>query len=331
MSWLKWLGVAMIASEVAWWRCCSRNCAARGSPTTTARCCSISGTGRRSPVPVELVEAFFIGQGPLMLPGAPQHDVERESGGPHFAARSELCRARSEAGARRWCDSYVTIRGTWCEPLNGELVRRLNRRLREVYRRAGELNNGRKLIGVATCCYAITSISIPIGRGLLVSVRNADEARIALAGGADVIDVKEPIADRWGRPTRTVADVVAAVGERAPISMAVGELLEGRHQRDLNAGHRVRQDRSRRLPGRNRLAPTLADVDRRLPRQLGPSPSSMPIGISRLLRRPMQVLAEAMAVGCPAISDRHLGQIRRHVVRSLAGRKKLRNSAATCA
>jgi hypothetical protein len=31
-----------------------------------------------------------------------------------------------------WCDSYVTIRGTWCEPLNGELIRRLNRRLREV-------------------------------------------------------------------------------------------------------------------------------------------------------------------------------------------------------
>jgi hypothetical protein len=26
----------------------------------------------------------------------------------------------------------VTIRGTWCEPLNNDLVRRLNRRLKEV-------------------------------------------------------------------------------------------------------------------------------------------------------------------------------------------------------
>jgi hypothetical protein len=32
----------------------------------------------------------------------------------------------------RWCDGYVTIRGTWCEPLNSELIRRINRRLKEV-------------------------------------------------------------------------------------------------------------------------------------------------------------------------------------------------------
>jgi len=31
-----------------------------------------------------------------------------------------------------WCDGYVTIRGTWCEPLNIEVVNRLNRRLAEV-------------------------------------------------------------------------------------------------------------------------------------------------------------------------------------------------------
>lgn len=84
------------------------------------------------PVPVELVEAFFIGQGPLMLPGAPQHDVsinlvarisQRD---PSYAQRE----VKLALGA--WCDSYVTIRGTWCEPLDGEVVRRLNRRLREV-------------------------------------------------------------------------------------------------------------------------------------------------------------------------------------------------------
>ena len=31
-----------------------------------------------------------------------------------------------------WCDGYVTIRGAWCEPLNGELIRKLNRRLKEI-------------------------------------------------------------------------------------------------------------------------------------------------------------------------------------------------------
>ncbi len=89
-------------------------------------------TGPPLAVPVELVEAFFIGQGPVMIPGAPQHDVsvnlvarisQRD---PGYAQRE----VKQALGA--WCDSYVTIRGTWCEPLNGELIRRLNLRLREV-------------------------------------------------------------------------------------------------------------------------------------------------------------------------------------------------------
>jgi hypothetical protein len=83
-------------------------------------------------VPVELVEAFFLGQGPLMLPAAPQRDatvnlVARISQrDPSYAERE----VKQALGA--WSESYVTIRGTWCEPLNGELIRRLNHRLREV-------------------------------------------------------------------------------------------------------------------------------------------------------------------------------------------------------
>ena len=37
--------------------------------------------------------------------------------------------------------------------------------------------------------------------GLLVSVRSAAEAATALAGGADLIDVKEPSRGPLGRPT----------------------------------------------------------------------------------------------------------------------------------
>ncbi len=61
--------------------------------------------------------------------------------------------------------------------------------------------------------------------GLLVSVRDADEAEAALAGGADLIDVKEPARGPLGRAdTAAVIAVVRAVGGRVPVSAALGEL-----------------------------------------------------------------------------------------------------------
>jgi hypothetical protein len=35
----------------------------------------------------------------------------------------------------KWCGSYITIRGTWCERLSVELVQRLNVRLAEMHAR----------------------------------------------------------------------------------------------------------------------------------------------------------------------------------------------------
>ena len=62
---------------------------------------------------------------------------------------------------------------------------------------------------------------------LLISVRNAPEARIALAGGAQVIDVKEPHRGSLGRAELSVInEVCAAVENRAWVSVALGELLE---------------------------------------------------------------------------------------------------------
>jgi (5-formylfuran-3-yl)methyl phosphate synthase len=65
---------------------------------------------------------------------------------------------------------------------------------------------------------------------LLVSVVSAAEARAALAGGADIIDVKDPREGALGAPSpRTLAEVVAAVDGAAPVSVALGDLPDLPH------------------------------------------------------------------------------------------------------
>ena len=61
--------------------------------------------------------------------------------------------------------------------------------------------------------------------GLLVSVRDEAEANAALAGGAAIIDVKEPGHGSLGRaPVAVAAAVARAVGDRRPWTLACGEL-----------------------------------------------------------------------------------------------------------
>jgi (5-formylfuran-3-yl)methyl phosphate synthase len=68
---------------------------------------------------------------------------------------------------------------------------------------------------------------LPRRTGLLVSVRNEIEAKIASECGVDIIDVKEPNAGSLGRASsETWHTVSAAVGSRTPISIALGELLD---------------------------------------------------------------------------------------------------------
>ncbi|MFN8202376.1 MAG: (5-formylfuran-3-yl)methyl phosphate synthase [Solirubrobacteraceae bacterium] len=60
---------------------------------------------------------------------------------------------------------------------------------------------------------------------LLVSVVDAREARTALAGGADIVDVKNPSEGSLGAPVpRTIADVRAAVPAAIPVSVALGDM-----------------------------------------------------------------------------------------------------------
>jgi len=71
---------------------------------------------------------------------------------------------------------------------------------------------------------------------LLVSVVSAQEARAALAGGADIIDVKDPAQGPLGAPSpRVLSEVVAEVGADTPVSVALGDLPNLPHTAALAA------------------------------------------------------------------------------------------------
>lgn len=83
-------------------------------------------------VPLEYVEGFLMGQGASFLrpgePGASQVStvvIRLADRATEFAQRD----VKPALGS--WCNHYVTIRGTWCEPLSLALVNRLNARLAE--------------------------------------------------------------------------------------------------------------------------------------------------------------------------------------------------------
>lgn len=86
-------------------------------------------------VPIEHVECFWIGQAPALLPGKSHRHVDAASLVVRIAESAADWHQRDvkpQLGA--WCGGYITIRGTWCEPLSVPLVNRLNERLAEVTR-----------------------------------------------------------------------------------------------------------------------------------------------------------------------------------------------------
>lgn len=62
---------------------------------------------------------------------------------------------------------------------------------------------------------------------MLASVTGAREAEIALAGGADIIDLKDPRAGALGAlAAEAVREAVAAIAGRRPVSAVTGDLIE---------------------------------------------------------------------------------------------------------
>lgn len=62
---------------------------------------------------------------------------------------------------------------------------------------------------------------------LLVSVRNAQEAKLALAGGADIIDIKEPAHGPLGQADPAIwLAIEKVIAHQATLSIALGELVD---------------------------------------------------------------------------------------------------------
>jgi hypothetical protein len=96
-------------------------------------------SGRPIAVPVEIVESFFAGQSPAHLPA-----IKNQPQTVNLIARlsqrhKEWAQQAVKPALGQWCDGYVTIRGTWCEPLDSDVIRRLNRRLKEVKEEARQV------------------------------------------------------------------------------------------------------------------------------------------------------------------------------------------------
>jgi len=71
---------------------------------------------------------------------------------------------------------------------------------------------------------------------LLVSVVSASEAERAVAGGADIVDVKDPGEGALGAPApRVLSEVVRVVAGAVPISVALGDLPDLPHTAALAA------------------------------------------------------------------------------------------------
>ena len=83
-------------------------------------------------VPIEIVEVFFLGQGPGGLPKLKGREPETQNVIIRLAeSASEWKHREVKPALGHWCEGYITIRGGWCEPITPEVMKRLNRRLAE--------------------------------------------------------------------------------------------------------------------------------------------------------------------------------------------------------
>lgn len=98
-------------------------------------------------VPIDIVEVFFLGQGPSELPKIKGREPETQNVIIRLAESATEWKHRDMKPAiGMWCEGYITIRGSWCEPITPEIMRQLNHRLIEIQR---ERKAARQVTGAA--------------------------------------------------------------------------------------------------------------------------------------------------------------------------------------
>ena len=91
--------------------------------------------GKAARVPIDIVEVFFPGQGPSELPKLKGREPETQNVIIRLAeSATEWKHREMKAAIGMWCEGYITIRGSWCEPITPEVLRQLNHRLVEIQR-----------------------------------------------------------------------------------------------------------------------------------------------------------------------------------------------------
>jgi uncharacterized protein (UPF0264 family) len=139
---------------------------------------------------------------------------------------------------------------------------------------------------------------------LLISVRNASEARDAITGNADLIDVKEPAYGSLGQAdVATIAEIAAVVGASRPVSAAMGELVNSLPGSVPESLRYVKWGLSGCANQKHwwlRLAEHASAIRRA-------SPDCQPVGVAYADHAlagapgPTEVLARCASIGCPIL------------------------------
>lgn len=90
---------------------------------------------RPTRLPVEIVECFFLGMGESDLPALEGAPPKTRNVVIRLAERASEWRTRPvRPQFGHWSDGYITLRGTWCQPLTPQLLKELNHKLAAVQR-----------------------------------------------------------------------------------------------------------------------------------------------------------------------------------------------------
>ena len=132
-SWLRWAGAVMAALGIGMIVMLLRQLRRPRIAYRDGEVLFYLRSGSPIAAPVNVVEAFFLGQGPAVFTGEVRSKHETVNLVARLSQReAEWARREVKPALGNWCDGYVTVRGTWCEPLVPDLIRQLNRRLKEV-------------------------------------------------------------------------------------------------------------------------------------------------------------------------------------------------------